>query len=132
MKAISIAKHTPLTAAWYFSGTFFRKSRKHTVSITRKKTRPPSKAGIGSRFITARFTASSAAKKKICRQASPAVSASEPTWVMVETMPTGPLISSMDAPPVRISFRLRRTCCTKSRPVYQVYFSLFKKVASSP
>ena len=33
-----------------------------TASTSRKNTRPPSRAGNGSRFITARFTASSAAK----------------------------------------------------------------------
>ena len=48
--------------ASYFMGIFFLKSFSDNVESTRKKIRPPSSAGMGSRFITARFMAIMAPK----------------------------------------------------------------------
>ena len=76
---------------------------------------PPSSAGSGSRFITARFTAIIAAKKSTLSSAAPkpdCASVSLPTSVIVETMPTGPLRSSTPAAPLKSICRLSRTMRT--------------------
>ena len=62
MKPIKTTKPAVFTAAWYRSGTFRLNSSSVSWSTNRKNTRPPSSAGMGSMFITARFTAISAAK----------------------------------------------------------------------
>ena len=63
--------------------------------------------------------------------ASATVSEAVPTWVMVETMPTGPLRSSIPAWPVTSICRLSRTMRTKSMVFSQLTFSLVRSVPSS-
>ena len=59
---ISSIKHTAFTAACHFSGTLRLNSSNTTASTNKKKILPPSRAGMGSIFMTAKLMAIRAAK----------------------------------------------------------------------
>ena len=59
---ISNIKHTAFTAACHVSGTLRLNSSNAAASTNKKKILPPSRAGMGSIFMTARLMAIRAAK----------------------------------------------------------------------
>ena len=71
-----------------------------------------------------------AARYAMLAAAARAFSDCSPTVVMVDTMPTGPLISEKPASPVMSIWRLRRTRRTKSTAWSQQYLSRPPKVSS--
>ena len=98
--------------------------------MTRKKIFPPSRAGRGSRFITARFTAIMAARYAIFRTAAAVEPLFWPTSVMTVTMPTGPLMSLTPAWPVNSICSDRRTMRTKSAALAKLICSRSPRVVS--
>ena len=91
--------------AWIQASYFGFSFRRVTDSITRvmssRKTRPPSRAGIGSMFMMARFTAMKAPRYRMSYTASEVDSALSPVSAIRSTMPTGPDMSRSPTSPWR-------------------------------
>ena len=74
----------------YFGSSFFLVIPSMAVTSSKPTTRPPSRAGIGSRFITPRLMAINAPKDSSVRIASVLFSVEAAVSVMICTIPTGP------------------------------------------
>ena len=101
------------------------------VVSSRQKARPPSRAGRGSRFITARFTAMKAPKYRTFKIPSMVLSAAFPVSEITETIPTGPDISRNPAWPLNSICRLSRTIRAKSMQLYQASLRTRPRVFSA-